>query len=126
MPNLPPELNSNHLMSHLRTKFVIRSRRAKTFVAMMVLVCAGRVFAQDAKNKHKLFERGRTVYRKTCTSCHGDQGQGVADAYEEPLVGDKTVGELTTLIAETMPEGESAKCVGEDADAVARFVHYSF
>ncbi len=35
--------------------------------------------------------QGEQVYRSMCASCHGDKGQGVADAYADPLVGDDSV-----------------------------------
>ncbi|MFY9254432.1 MAG: DUF1588 domain-containing protein [Fuerstiella sp.] len=73
-----------------------------------------------------LLERGATIYREQCASCHGDQGQGVDGLYKDRLVGDDTTGELTKLITTTMPKDEADQCVGEDAKAVAEFIHYSF
>ena len=73
-----------------------------------------------------MFKLGAKVYADQCASCHGKKGQGVADAYEKPLVGDSSVGELTSYITKSMPEGEEDACVGDDASAVARFIHYSF
>lgn len=77
-------------------------------------------------SQEQLLERGGAIYRSQCTSCHGAEGQGVEDAYPDPLVGDATVGELAKLISETMPEDDPAKCTGADAEAVAAFIHYSF
>ena len=71
-------------------------------------------------------ERGEAVYKRQCAACHGNRGEGVEDEYAEPLVGDATVGELSKLIAETMPEETPEACVGSDAGAVAAFVHYRF
>ncbi len=50
----------------------------------------------------------------------------MAGAYEEPLEGDLAVAELTSLIAETMPQDEAETCVGEDAAAVAAYVFETF
>ena len=61
-----------------------------------------------------------------CAHCHGDKGQGVAEAYADPLVGDDSVGQLKRLISETMPEDEPDQCVGPDAEAVAAYVYYAF
>lgn len=72
------------------------------------------------------YQRGEKIYRDMCASCHGDQGQGVEKAYAEPLVGDDSIGDLAQVIHNTMPEGEPEKCVGEDAQAVAAYVHYAF
>ena len=70
--------------------------------------------------------RGKQIYREQCASCHGDSGEGVAKFYEEPLIGDATVGELTKLISDTMPEDDPEKCVGPDAAAVAEYIHHAF
>lgn len=69
---------------------------------------------------------GAEVYKNLCASCHGPKGEGVADQYSQALVGDKSVGELAELIERTMPEGEPEKCVGDDAQAVARFIYDEF
>ncbi len=71
-------------------------------------------------------QRGASIYSETCAACHGPQGEGVADAYAEPLAGDASVGELAAVIARTMPDGEPEACVADDALAVAEYVHYSF
>ncbi len=49
--------------------------------------------------------RGEAVYKAQCVSCHGADGQGTADKYNEPLAGDLSVTELAKVIDETMPEG---------------------
>lgn len=69
---------------------------------------------------------GQKIYARQCQECHGDQGQGVEGGFEKRLIGDRTVGELTRLIAKTMPEGDVEACVGEDAEAVATYIHYAF
>lgn len=70
--------------------------------------------------------RGQQIYQQSCAACHGERGEGVAEAHAEPLVGDASLGELTQLIARTMPEGEPDQCVGPDAEAVALYIHESF
>jgi cytochrome c553 len=70
--------------------------------------------------------KGAEIYQSTCASCHGGQGEGVADYFATPLVGDLSIGELTKVIDETMPEGEPEQCVGEDAAAVAHYMHQTF
>ena len=62
----------------------------------------------------------------SCADCHGANGQGVADSYDQPLSGDSSLEELTTLIAETMPEDDPESCVGEDAKLVAEYVYSQF
>jgi hypothetical protein len=82
--------------------------------------------AQESTVLTPLQEQGRAIYEKTCAACHGDQGQGVEDKFSEALVGDATVGELSHVIAETMPEEDPDQCVGEDAEAVAAYIHFAF
>ncbi len=78
--------------------------------------------AQDEKLRGK----GEKIYQAQCADCHGDRGQGVEGAFDEPLLGDASIGELTELISATMPEEEPEACVAEDAAAVAHYIHYSF
>jgi cytochrome c len=78
--------------------------------------------AQD-QSRH---ERAAIVYRDKCARCHGENGQGVADGYQEPLRGEQTIGELAKLIEETMPEETPEDCVGEEARLVAEYVHQHF
>ena len=74
----------------------------------------------------KLVERGSQIYKQTCQSCHGKSGQGIEDQYEHALVGDLSVGSLTELISRTMPEEDPDTCTGEDAAAVATYIHTTF
>ena len=41
-------------------------------------------------------------------------------------MGDWSIERLTRVITRTMPEDEEDKCVGADADAVARYIHGAF
>lgn len=77
-------------------------------------------------SQEELVSRGEAIYRELCASCHGAQGEGVADAYANALVGDATIGELSKIIDETMPEEDPDACVGEDAAAVAAYIHHQF
>jgi hypothetical protein len=69
---------------------------------------------------------GETIYQKTCASCHGASGEGVAGKHDEALVGDKSVDALAKLIARTMPEDKPGTCTGEDAHSVAAYIHDAF
>lgn len=79
-----------------------------------------------AAEVEEILQRGEKIYRERCAECHGGGGEGVKDSYEEPLVGDATIGELTELIGETMPEEDPEECVGEDAASVASYIHHAF
>lgn len=69
---------------------------------------------------------GRAIYIEQCASCHGENGEGVAEEYEEPLWGDRNVESLARYIHKWMPEFEEEKCEDEDAEAVARYIHEAF
>lgn len=69
---------------------------------------------------------GKAIYDKLCLRCHGAEGEGVQDAYDKPLIGDRSPGDLARLIEETMPEDAPETCVGNDARLVAEFIHQEF
>jgi mono/diheme cytochrome c family protein len=69
---------------------------------------------------------GAQTYADKCAACHGPQGEGTADNHPDPLVGDKSVAELTELITRTMPDGAPEDCVGEEAARVAAYIHEAF
>lgn len=71
-------------------------------------------------------QRGEELYRTLCAECHGPNGEGAADLYDEPLFGDRTVDELTQIIEETMPEEEPEACVGQEAQVVAAYIYDAF
>lgn len=82
--------------------------------------------AEGAVVPAKSDELGAAAYAKKCASCHGPEGQGVAGSYEVALAGSRSVNELARLIERTMPEGNPDDCVGEEARAVARYIHDEF
>ena len=69
---------------------------------------------------------GELIYANQCAKCHGDKGQGVADEYDEPLTGDWRIEKLVRVITRTMPEDEPKKCVGDEAQLVARYIFDAF
>ena len=69
---------------------------------------------------------GRKIYAVHCASCHGAKGEGVADEYEKPLWGNKSVDSLARYIHKSMPEEKEDAVVDEDARAVARYIHDAF
>ena len=69
---------------------------------------------------------GLKIYAEQCLQCHGEKGSGTEDYYPDPLVGDGSIGELTEIIVDTMPEEDPDLCVGEDAAAVAAYIHHAF
>nr|MCU0721786.1 PA14 domain-containing protein [Pirellula sp.] len=110
--------------------FKLRTLFRGTIVCILIL--NGLAVAQEANSTSEnssnapLMQRGKNIYQNQCASCHGASGEGVSGNYPEALVGDSTVGELTQIIHDTMPEGEPHLCIGDDAAAVAAFIHQSF
>ncbi len=69
---------------------------------------------------------GAQVYQKMCADCHGPKGEGVADKYDDPLVGRRSVESLKKYISRAMPDGKEGTCVGEDAANVAAYIFDAF
>ena len=69
---------------------------------------------------------GSTLWKQSCADCHGASGQGESGVYDHPLTGDASIGELTRIIADTMPEGEPELIVGDEAAAIAAYIHETF
>lgn len=100
--------------------------RLPNFLARLIMPCwlalAMMVFPLAAEEP----SRGQQIYQQQCAECHGPGGEGSEAGYGGPLVGDRSLAELTQLIVETMPEGDPEACVGEDAEAVAAFIYDAF
>ena len=71
-------------------------------------------------------QSGEEIFREQCAVCHGEQGQGVELLYEKPLIGDRSVPELTKIINDTMPKEAPKTVVGEQAARVAEYIHKTF
>jgi mono/diheme cytochrome c family protein len=101
---------------------MIRSTRlqVRAILACLAIVLSSAV-AATAKE-----EVGEAIYRKHCAKCHGNGGEGVADEYAKPLIGDHSVQELARIVEKTMPEDDPGTCVGEDARLVARYMYDAF
>jgi len=69
---------------------------------------------------------GAALYKKLCANCHGANGEGVKDKFEDKLVGELSVDALARKIDRTMPEDEEHLCVGEEAKQVAAYVYKAF
>lgn len=69
---------------------------------------------------------GEAIYREMCANCHGPKGEGVADKYDEPLYGDRSLKSLTRLIDRTMPENDADKLDAAGAAKVAEYIYGAF
>jgi mono/diheme cytochrome c family protein len=70
-------------------------------------------------------ETGAEIYQHRCAACHGPVGEGTDDA-PSALIGDKSVSELSAVIAATMPQDTPGTCTGDDAARVATYIHEEF
>ncbi len=91
-------------------------------VVLYVYICRTVVCCAEEPDLAK----GEAVFKAQCASCHGIDGQGTRDKYNEPLAGDLSITELAKVIDETMPEGEPEKCSAAESAAVAAFIHQAF
>jgi len=92
-----------------------------TLVAFSLVACCNLSTADDA-----LLKRGEALFAKQCASCHGLKGRGVSDKYDKPLTGRVSLRELEELVTDTMPENDPEQCIGDEAKAVAAFIHKTF
>ncbi len=69
---------------------------------------------------------GSKIYQHLCVDCHGKNGEGVPDKYDEPLQGNRSVESLSRRIARTMPDDDPGTCVGDDAKQVAEYIYQAF
>lgn len=99
----------------------VRRIRYFSLLPLMCLLVGGHELIGAEPNK-----RGREVFRQQCVKCHGRNGEGVKDKYDDALVGDWSIEKLTRYIDRNMPEDAPEKCKGADAEAVARYINDTF
>src|SRR5262245_44811031 len=92
-----------------------RPLRSATVLFLVVAYASGSDRAVAAEPTRT----GEQVYRQMCARCHGSNGQGTQKKYKQPLVGEKSLPDLVTYIAKSMPEDDPGACTGEDAAQVA-------
>jgi mono/diheme cytochrome c family protein len=69
---------------------------------------------------------GALLYRQRCAACHGPSGEGTPDEYPRVLAGDRSLDQITRLIARTMPSDDPGSLSQGEAEAVAAYVFESF
>jgi cytochrome c553 len=89
-------------------------------VAIAIFVIATAPLAVRADNPG-----GAAIYAKQCMSCHGKNGEGSKE-YSRPLVGNRSLAQLTKYISRAMPEDAPGTCVGADAENVAKYIFDAF
>jgi len=104
-----------------RTSLKLTIARQCLSVLMTALLFAGFSTAVQADEP-----RGKLLYQERCASCHGANGEGVKDEFPNPLIGDRSLNELSKYIDDTMPKDEADTMNAEDSAAVAAFIHEAF
>ncbi|MAT15193.1 MAG: hypothetical protein CMJ46_07990 [Planctomyces sp.] len=109
--------------------------RIIVLASLLYLLCASVPHARADENpaaatvpsdREVLLSQGESIWKMKCAECHGANGEGVEQLYDKALAGDETVGQLAELIDRTMPEGAPEECQGDDAVAVATWIHEAF
>lgn len=113
-------------MSRPRLHTTPRRQSRVRALLVRVGVCALAVAVSAASTSAAEVRTGEEIYQQLCASCHGAQGEGVADQYGKPLIGDRSVAELARIISDTMPEGEPEQCAGPEAQQVAQYIYDAF
>jgi hypothetical protein len=102
---------------------LIQRKILSASVACLVMLVTGNMTAISAADA---LERGRNVFAEKCADCHGARGEGNPKQYPQPLIGDRSLKELTDYVVRTMPKDHPEDCVGEEAVVVALFIYESF
>ena len=69
---------------------------------------------------------GAEIYAKHCAECHGENGEGVADEFEDPLHGTRSLPSLTRYIDRNMPEEDPDLLDAEESRRVADYIMGAF
>jgi mono/diheme cytochrome c family protein len=101
------------------------SRRFPRWPALAAFLLAAFLFAVSCLPASAADHPGLAVYREHCLRCHGEAGVGTK-AVPDPLVGERSVNQLTAYIDETMPEDDPTKVTGAAARQVAEYIHANF
>lgn len=96
----------------------------RTVLVAVGIFCA--LTASAVKADDAVKERGKALFAEHCASCHGDKGQGINDAYAQPLTGDRSIKELSHYLHTSMPDGSPEDVQGDDAAAVAAYIYDAF
>jgi len=101
----------------------MRIRKIQYF-AWMTLLCL--LLSRQGLLGAEQNQRGREIFRQLCVKCHGKSGEGVKGKYDDALRGDWQIEKLTRYIDKNMPDDAPEKCIGPDAEAVARYIFDAF
>jgi hypothetical protein len=69
---------------------------------------------------------GEELYMQQCADCHGKQGEGVKEEYEEPLIGERSLPALTKRVKRTMPDDDPGSLTEEQAAQISAYMYEAF
>jgi mono/diheme cytochrome c family protein len=92
----------------------------------LLLHPAGAAQAAQAAQAEQAAQDGKAIYTRHCASCHGENGEGVPDEYEDPLHGERTLGSLTRYIDRYMPEEDPELLDADQSKRVAQYIMGAF
>ena len=69
---------------------------------------------------------GADIYAEHCASCHGKEGEGVADEVDAPLQGDRSLVSLARYIDRRMPDDDPGLLDAEQSSQVADYIYAKF
>ncbi len=93
--------------------------------SLWMALCLGFGFIGFSKAEDEA-SSGKEIYIRHCAECHGDDGQGVKDQYEEPLRGNRSLPSLTRYIDRYMPEDEPELLDAAQSKQVAEYIAGAF
>lgn len=101
--------------------------RGAALVLISAVVYAGLLpaLAVDAQTAAEVSTSGEQLFAAQCARCHGEHGTGTEN-YPDPLFGTLSIQQLAEQIRKTMPEDDPGTLSGEQAAAVAAYIHESF
>jgi cytochrome c553 len=94
--------------------------------ALSSIALVGSLFASLGDSARAEDPRGQKLYQERCASCHGENGEGVKEEFPNPLIGDRSLNELSKYIDEKMPKDEADTMNAEDSAVVANFIFDAF
>ncbi len=68
---------------------------------------------------------GETIFQSKCAVCHGAQGEGTKKI-KQRLQGERSIGQLAHVIAETMPDDDPGTLKAAEVQAVSKYVYEKF
>src|ERR1041385_336437 len=97
----------------------------RTAIRCLLLVSVG-ILAIAPMRGDQPDHSGAAIFTKLCADCHGKNGEGVKDEYDEPLVGERSLEALTRRVKRTMPDDDPGTLTAEEAAEVSAYIYDAF